>query len=68
MDDLHVIAVCIFALTVLTGLGAVIGCCAGCLSPPLLPHFCLSKISRSVQEKTKNIGELRLSERINDPQ
>nr|ABP68808.1 P6 [Barley yellow dwarf virus PAV] len=28
MDDLHVIAVCIFffALTVLTGLGAVIGC------------------------------------------
>nr|BCG56045.1 P6 protein [Barley yellow dwarf virus] len=34
MDDLHVIAVCILALTVLTGLSAVIGCCAGCLSPP----------------------------------
>nr|ABP68772.1 P6 [Barley yellow dwarf virus PAV] len=26
MDDLIFIAVCIFALTVLTGLGAVIGC------------------------------------------
>nr|BCP56440.1 ORF6 [Barley yellow dwarf virus PAV] len=35
MYDLHVIAVCILALTVLTGLGAVIGCCTGCLlSPP----------------------------------
>nr|BCL01297.1 ORF6 [Barley yellow dwarf virus PAV]BCP56391.1 ORF6 [Barley yellow dwarf virus PAV] len=34
MDDLHIVAVCILSLTVLTGLGAVIGCCAGCFHPP----------------------------------
>nr|AUR26505.1 P6 [Barley yellow dwarf virus PAS] len=37
MDDLHVIAVCIFALTVLTGLGAVIGCWPVAFPPP--PSF-----------------------------
>nr|pir hypothetical 6.4K protein - barley yellow dwarf virus (isolate P-PAV) [Barley yellow dwarf virus]BAA01790.1 ORF6 [Barley yellow dwarf virus (ISOLATE P-PAV)] len=58
MDDLHVIAVCIFALTVLTGLGAVIGCCAGCLlPPPSPPFFCLSKnLSVCARETQKYRG------------
>nr|CAH18867.1 UF protein [Barley yellow dwarf virus PAV] len=57
MDDLHVIAVCIFALTVLTGLGAVMGCCRWCRSNPFPPSFSSvqAKDSRSVRETIKNI-------------
>ncbi|QCO93366.1 putative P6 protein [Barley yellow dwarf virus OYV] len=31
MDDLHVIAICVLASTVLTGFCLVIGCCASCM-------------------------------------
>nr|BET56906.1 P6 protein [Barley yellow dwarf virus PAS] len=31
MYDLHVIAVCVLASTILTGVCLVIGCCAGCI-------------------------------------
>nr|ABY73659.1 P6 [Barley yellow dwarf virus PAV] len=31
MNDIHVIAVCVLATTVLTGFAAVIGCCFGCV-------------------------------------
>nr|AUX13993.1 ORF6 [Barley yellow dwarf virus PAV] len=37
MEDLHVIAVCILALTVLSGVGAVLSCCHWCCSSPLPP-------------------------------
>nr|AUX13953.1 ORF6 [Barley yellow dwarf virus PAV] len=31
MEDLHVIAACMLALTVLSGVGAILSCCKWCL-------------------------------------
>nr|ABP68814.1 P6 [Barley yellow dwarf virus PAV] len=31
MDDLHVIAVCMLAMTTFTAVGVVPGCCIGCI-------------------------------------
>ncbi|CAA30496.1 6.7K ORF [Barley yellow dwarf virus-PAV] len=57
MEDLHVIAVCILALTVLSGVGAVLSCCRWCCSNPFPPSLSSvqAKDSRSVRETIKNI-------------